>query len=421
MVETPSVVEQKQQQQQQQEQGEASEKREHKSQPEEKGNDTKNQTLPHKPVPHITDALRRALSIPRDRTFIVKLEKDLQSFIMSNTDSYLLAPMNSYYRLITHQTAEYYCLGHTLNEGTNSILVFKHIGVELTTPTPLSTLPIGVPYTGVIPVQYCYPQNMYQQFPLPVVPQVGQVPQQQHQHQQQYPQTTPSDQNITTAHPSQHIKIMKRDDSKNKAEDSEGNKNEETTKEGEEVETDDTKENTPQSLISDLASRELEYQKARERIFADDQGSSTESSPETSPVVTNAQPFAYGATMNGYYMPDMNQLAAGMGAMGMYYPQQQQQQPLGSQSDPLLPSQINSGGQPLISPGWQQFVPVQYYQGQQLYYPGYAPGYPQRGGYNQRGGYYKRRGHHKKKRNANGYTSSSANSNSNLNSNNNSP
>ncbi|ODV76345.1 Rbs1p CYBJADRAFT_118103, partial [Cyberlindnera jadinii NRRL Y-1542] len=51
---------------------------------------------------------------PRDRTFIVKLEKDLQSFIMSNTDSYLLAPMNSYYRLITHQTAEYYCLGHTL-------------------------------------------------------------------------------------------------------------------------------------------------------------------------------------------------------------------------------------------------------------------------------------------------------------------
>ncbi|ODQ78527.1 hypothetical protein BABINDRAFT_162733 [Babjeviella inositovora NRRL Y-12698] len=73
----------------------------------------------------ITKSLYTALWKPSDRMFCLRLERDLLQFIESKTDSYKLQAMNSYYRLLAHQVADYYKLGHSISSDALAILVFK--------------------------------------------------------------------------------------------------------------------------------------------------------------------------------------------------------------------------------------------------------------------------------------------------------
>lgn len=60
---------------------------------------------------------------PHDRHFIVELENGIVSFMNSDLEFYELKPMNSYYRLLSHQIAEYHGLKHTLAKANNNCLV----------------------------------------------------------------------------------------------------------------------------------------------------------------------------------------------------------------------------------------------------------------------------------------------------------
>ncbi|AOA61042.1 hypothetical protein PP7435_CHR1-0624 [Komagataella phaffii CBS 7435] len=63
---------------------------------------------------------------PNDRFFILKLEKDIVDFINTPAvESWKLNPLNSYYRLLTHQIAGYYNLGHILSKDGSSMVIFK--------------------------------------------------------------------------------------------------------------------------------------------------------------------------------------------------------------------------------------------------------------------------------------------------------
>ena len=68
-----------------------------------------------KPSSTLPDILRTTLiGKPDDRIFLIQLEKTLLSFIDSISDSLVIGPFNSYYRLLSHQVAEYYGLNHTV-------------------------------------------------------------------------------------------------------------------------------------------------------------------------------------------------------------------------------------------------------------------------------------------------------------------
>lgn len=56
--------------------------------------------------------------------FLLALEKQIIEFVLkSEQDSLKLNPMNSYYRLLSHQLADYYHMGHILsNDGTSMVL-----------------------------------------------------------------------------------------------------------------------------------------------------------------------------------------------------------------------------------------------------------------------------------------------------------
>lgn len=66
---------------------------------------------------------------PHDRQFIIDLENSIVSFIESNAESYELRPMNSYYRLLSHQIADYHHLKHALAKAPNNyVIIFKGDG-----------------------------------------------------------------------------------------------------------------------------------------------------------------------------------------------------------------------------------------------------------------------------------------------------
>ncbi|SCU92652.1 LAMI_0E11430g1_1 [Lachancea mirantina] len=74
----------------------------------------------------LTPALLVALfERPHDRYFITQLETSLISFMDSEASSLQLKPMNSYYRLLAHQVAEYHGLRHTLSKKEICIVMFK--------------------------------------------------------------------------------------------------------------------------------------------------------------------------------------------------------------------------------------------------------------------------------------------------------
>ncbi|CAR28510.1 ZYRO0F05676p [Zygosaccharomyces rouxii] len=87
---------------------------------------------------------------PHDRQFVVELENSVASFVASNAESYELRPMNSYYRLLSHQVAEYHNLKHALaRTQDNCVIIFKGDGFENIQGKPLlqNLQPMGLgPY-----------------------------------------------------------------------------------------------------------------------------------------------------------------------------------------------------------------------------------------------------------------------------------
>lgn len=58
--------------------------------------------------------------------FILNLENEIIEFIKkSSVDSWKMKPLNSYYRLLSHQLADYYHLGHILSNDGSSMVLFK--------------------------------------------------------------------------------------------------------------------------------------------------------------------------------------------------------------------------------------------------------------------------------------------------------
>ncbi|CDF90980.1 uncharacterized protein ZBAI_00491 [Zygosaccharomyces bailii ISA1307] len=87
----------------------------------------------------LTPAMLTALfQKPHDRQFIVELENSVASFVESNAETYELRPMNSYYRLLSHQVAEYHNLKHALaRTHDNCVIIFKGDGFRKKEGKPL--------------------------------------------------------------------------------------------------------------------------------------------------------------------------------------------------------------------------------------------------------------------------------------------
>jgi hypothetical protein len=84
--------------------------------------------------------LLEALDSPKDRIMVLKLEQDIVDFVKDAKESSLTLPQtNAFYRMLAHKLADYYMLGHTIDETTTqAVRIFK---------TPHCRLP--PPLTGV--------------------------------------------------------------------------------------------------------------------------------------------------------------------------------------------------------------------------------------------------------------------------------
>ncbi|KAI5857147.1 hypothetical protein BZA05DRAFT_167292 [Tricharina praecox] len=105
------------------------------------------------PDPRLIDALEN----PRDRIFVIKLEKDIVAFIENkNCEIFDMPPINSYHRLLAHKMAEYYRLTHVADSSGASVRMFRGEAARIPT-TSLSAWPVAAQQiqkavsSGVIP------------------------------------------------------------------------------------------------------------------------------------------------------------------------------------------------------------------------------------------------------------------------------
>lgn len=87
----------------------------------------------------LTSAMVTALfKKPNDRLFLIQLENNIITFMDSNMDAFELQPMNSYYRLLSYQVAQYYKLKHSLaNAQQASVILYKECGCKRDLEKPL--------------------------------------------------------------------------------------------------------------------------------------------------------------------------------------------------------------------------------------------------------------------------------------------
>lgn len=83
--------------------------------------------------------LLEALESPRDRIWVLKLEQDIIDFVKDPKESSLNLPQcNSFYRMLAHKIADYYLLGHLVDDVQSAVRLFK---------TPQCRIP--PPLTGI--------------------------------------------------------------------------------------------------------------------------------------------------------------------------------------------------------------------------------------------------------------------------------
>jgi hypothetical protein len=70
--------------------------------------------------------LIEALTVPQDRIWVLKLEQDVSDFVRDPKEASLNLPQcNSYQRMLAHKIADYYRLGHVVDESNSSVRLFK--------------------------------------------------------------------------------------------------------------------------------------------------------------------------------------------------------------------------------------------------------------------------------------------------------
>lgn len=102
--------------------------------------------------------LLEALENPRDRIWVLKLEQDVIDFIKDAKEVSLNLPQcNSFYRMLAHKIADYYMLGHAVDD-SNAVRLFKAPNCRIprpltgmaTPPTAASTPPPGNPQMKIL-------------------------------------------------------------------------------------------------------------------------------------------------------------------------------------------------------------------------------------------------------------------------------
>ena len=81
--------------------------------------------------------LLEALDSPKDRIMVLKLEQDIVDFVKDAKESSLKLPQtNAFYRMLAHKLADYYMLGHIIDESTTAVRIYKTPSCRL--PPPLT-------------------------------------------------------------------------------------------------------------------------------------------------------------------------------------------------------------------------------------------------------------------------------------------
>lgn len=105
------------------------------------------------------EKLLEALNSVRDRVWVLKLEQDITDFVKDpSAQSFDLPQCNSFYRMLAHKMADYYLLGHTMDNTVATVRLWKTPNCripprlsEATNPsTAASTPPPPVPQMKIL-------------------------------------------------------------------------------------------------------------------------------------------------------------------------------------------------------------------------------------------------------------------------------
>lgn len=78
-----------------------------------------------------------ALDNPRDRVWVLKLEQDVIDFVKDAKEASLTLPQcHAFYRLLAHKMADYYMLGHLVDDTTSAVRLYKTPNCRI--PPPLT-------------------------------------------------------------------------------------------------------------------------------------------------------------------------------------------------------------------------------------------------------------------------------------------
>ncbi|KAF1839307.1 hypothetical protein BDW02DRAFT_236342 [Decorospora gaudefroyi] len=104
-------------------------------------------------MPAIPDEkLLEALRSPRDRLFVVKIEQDFIDFIKDSRESeYSLPNCNTFYRMLAHRLADYYLLGHVVDNTMTGVKITRTSYCRI--PPPVSQMVDSAKGTNTPPAE----------------------------------------------------------------------------------------------------------------------------------------------------------------------------------------------------------------------------------------------------------------------------
>ncbi|KAI4652330.1 hypothetical protein J4E93_002531 [Alternaria ventricosa] len=104
-------------------------------------------------MPAIPDEkLLEALRSPRDRLFVVKIEQDFIDFIKDSRENELCLPnCNTFYRMLAHRLADYYLLGHVVDNTMTGVKITRTPYCRI--PPPVSQMVDPAKGTNTPPVE----------------------------------------------------------------------------------------------------------------------------------------------------------------------------------------------------------------------------------------------------------------------------
>ncbi|KAK1253552.1 hypothetical protein MKX07_001629 [Trichoderma sp. CBMAI-0711] len=103
------------------------------------------------------EKLLEALAAPRDRLFLLRLEKDVIDFVQDSKEPYIdLPPSNSFCRMLTHKLADYYHMTHSYERSLGAVRIFRtpfcRVPPSLATMVPQTTVVVSsTPPPAVLP------------------------------------------------------------------------------------------------------------------------------------------------------------------------------------------------------------------------------------------------------------------------------